>query len=123
MPMQRYRYLLIAAIAIIGLVLAWFYTPPKEDVITPDPTNIEQQVPIDEVAMIDSYIRTNIASIATDKPVLGGQWYVVSIDVDTTANTAVVVYEDGHIQSGAVMSYIITNDQVSSVTVTSTLND
>lgn len=60
---------------------------------------------LDEKLFTEKYIRDNIKTIATDKPVLGGSWYVVSIIVNPIAHTGEVVYEDGHIQSKANLTY------------------
>jgi hypothetical protein len=72
---------------------------------------------LDEKLFIEKYIRDNIKTITTNKPVLGGSWYVISAIVNTSAHTAEVVYEDGHIQSKATLIYTYTKNP-QSVTVT-----
>ena len=47
----------------------------------------------------------NIKTIATNDPVLGGSWYVISIETVPSYNKGVIVYEDGHIQSKANFEY------------------
>lgn len=71
-----------------------------------------------EKEMISTYIRANIGAISPVDPVLGGTWYVVSLDVNVDNKTVFVVYEDGHIQSEQTFSYLINdNGLVSSVKV------
>lgn len=62
-------------------------------------------VSLEEQLYIEKYIRENIITIATDKPVLGGTWYVVSVYVNPKTSIGEVVYEDGHIQSKANFTY------------------
>lgn len=64
---------------------------------------------LDEKLYVEKYVRDNIKTIATDKPVLGGQWYVSNINVNPSAKTGEVSYEDGHIQSKA--NFIYSYDQ------------
>jgi len=97
-------YLIIVAfIVILGFVI---FTQKKE--VTPAPP-----VPIvnsvDEQTAVEDYLRANIKNIATDKAVLGGTWYVVSLELNTDVNTGRVVYEDGHIQSAGTFSYNFDN--------------
>jgi len=54
---------------------------------------------------VEAYIRENIATIAPEKAVLGGTWYVVTNTVDVDSNTGSVTYEDGHIQKTSNYSY------------------
>ncbi len=60
---------------------------------------------LDEKLFAERYIRDNIKTIATNQPVLGGSWYVISVSVNPTTHTAEVIYEDGHIQSKANIIY------------------
>lgn len=60
---------------------------------------------LQEKIYTEKYIRDNIVTIATNKPVLGGTWYAISVIVNPTNDTAEVVYEDGHIQSKANLTY------------------
>ena len=65
-----------------------------------------------ETVLVDKYIRENIKIIATNDPVLGGQWYVVSTIIDPKLDSGTVVYEDGHIQSSAGFTYIFENNSI-----------
>ncbi|MEI7689132.1 MAG: hypothetical protein WCI91_03010 [Candidatus Nomurabacteria bacterium] len=60
---------------------------------------------LDEKILVEKYIQDNIKNIATNKPVLGGSWNVMSVNVDPVMKQGGVVYEDGHIQSKATFSY------------------
>jgi len=60
---------------------------------------------LDEKLFTEKYVRNNIVTITTDKPILGGSWYVVSVNVIPTSHTGEVTYEDGHIQSKASFTY------------------
>lgn len=70
-----------------------------------------------EKLFVEKYITDNIVTIATDKAVLGGTWYAVSVIADPVTHTGEAIYEDGHIQSKANFTYSYqTNPQ--SITVT-----
>ena len=60
---------------------------------------------LDEKILTEKYIQDNIKTIATNKPVLGGRWNVMSVNVDPITKQGGVVYEDGHIQSKATFTY------------------
>ena len=72
---------------------------------------------LDEKLFTEKYIRDNIKTIATNKPVLGGTWYVISVVVNPIAHTGEITYEDGHIQSNANFIYTYSKNP-QSVTVT-----
>ena len=72
---------------------------------------------LDEKIFVEKYIRDNIKTIATNKPVLGGAWYVISTVVNPGTKTGEVTYEDGHIQSKALFTYSYDKDS-SAVTFT-----
>ena len=59
----------------------------------------------DEIKIVEKYIKDNIKTIATNKPVLGGSWYTLYAGANPGADEAFVMYEDGHIQSQAKISY------------------
>lgn len=66
----------------------------------PDETAI-----LDDQVLVEKYLRENIKTLAPEEPVLGGSWYVLSVEIDTSKKTGVVVYEDGHIQGKASFFY------------------
>jgi len=72
---------------------------------------------LDEKLFTEKYIKDNIKTIATNKPVLGGTWYVVSIIANPLVDTGEVTYEDGHIQSKANFTYTY-QENPQSITIT-----
>ncbi len=62
--------------------------------LTPCDTDVFQTY---QKGIVENYIRENIGTISPAEPVLGGTWYVVSIDF-SNENHVSVTYEDGHIQ-------------------------
>ena len=67
---------------------------------------------MDDKTAVEKYLRENIKMLAPEEPVLGGNWYVVSVDIDPAKNIGTVVYEDGHIQEKASFHYSRTNEGV-----------
>lgn len=72
---------------------------------------------LDEKLFAEKYVRDNIKDIATNKAVLGGTWYVTTVNVITATHTGEVTYEDGHIQSKANFTYTYQKDP-QSITIT-----
>lgn len=54
--------------------------------------------------LVDQYIRNNISTLSPVEPVLGGEFYVVSIEFKGDDEVS-VVYEDGHIQESFIAVY------------------
>jgi len=105
------RILLIILILLaIGAVI--FY---KKDQTSFDGAAKQEQNDIEEKGMIDAYIRSHIMILAPEQPVLGGTWYVTSIEVATASKTGIVTYEDGHIETEASFTYQISEDGISVV--------
>lgn len=65
---------------------------------------------IDEKLVVEQYVKDSIGTIAINKPVLGGTWYVLSANINSGSKTGEVMYEDGHIQSKATFSYLYNKD-------------
>lgn len=61
---------------------------------------------LDDKVLVEKYIRNNIETIAPEKPVLGGSWYVILVNVNPSMKTGTVTYEDGHIQGKASFNYV-----------------
>jgi len=74
----------------------------QENLIMP-PENIQEKVSL--------YLRNNIASLSSEKPVLGGSWYVTRVEF-LQGNKGRVYYEDGHIAREASFSYVIDENSV-----------
>lgn len=68
---------------------------------------------LDDKIIVEKYIRDNIKTIAPEKPVLGGAWYVISININPSLKNGIMVYEDGHIQEKMSFSYVRTSSEVS----------
>lgn len=65
-----------------------------------------------DTSLVEAYVRAHIKTLATEKPVLGGTWYVVSVTVDESKKTGSVVYEDGHIQAESTFVYTRSGDTI-----------
>lgn len=60
-----------------------------------------------ERSRVEAYLWGNIAKLSPVAPVLGGNWYVVSAQIDLESNSGSVVYEDGHVQEKRDFTYVI----------------
>lgn len=67
---------------------------------------------LDDMTIVEKYIRDNIKNIVPNKEVLGGSWYVTLIKINPSEKTGTVAYEDGHIVSKASFSYTREDDKV-----------
>jgi hypothetical protein len=61
-------------------------------------------------AKADTYIRENIVHLSPEEAVLGGTWYVTSLEF-TGPDTCLVDYEDGHIALQATATFIINSGE------------
>ncbi|MFA6386240.1 MAG: hypothetical protein WCW04_00505 [Candidatus Paceibacterota bacterium] len=77
---------------------------------------------IDEKQVVEQYIRDNIGKISTNKPVLGGTWYVISANINSATKIGEITYEDGHIQNKATFSYVYNKDTKSVQVMKFTVN-
>lgn len=66
---------------------------------------------------VEKYIRENIKTIALEKPVLGGTWYVTLVQINPSMKTGTITYEDGHIQRKTEFNYTINNNEVAIVPI------
>jgi hypothetical protein len=87
----------IVILACVAGVIFWGATS-KENQETPQENILTSQV-------VEQYIRDNIATLAPEEPVLGGSWYIISLDLDEQTQTGTMTYEDGHIMGSATFSY------------------
>jgi hypothetical protein len=65
-----------------------------------------------EEELVTKYWQTNIKKLAPNKPVLGGSWQVVELNIKPAKYSGEVIYEDGHIQSQATFVYDIKDGKV-----------
>lgn len=72
----------------------------------------EEVILLNDQTLVEKYLRENIKTLAPEEPVLGGSWYVISVEIDSSENTGIVVYEDGHIQGKAIFHYARNGDVV-----------
>lgn len=96
----------ILAIVVVLLVLVGLWAVGAKKANGPD------DVVVDKAVVVGDYVRANIKTLAPNETVLGGSWYVVSINVDEVANTGNVVYEDGHIESEANFNFTVDGSEV-----------
>ncbi len=66
---------------------------------------------------VENYIRENIKTIALEKPVLGGTWYVTLVQINPSMKTGTITYEDGHIQRNTEFNYTVNNSEVTIVPI------
>ncbi len=108
---MRKTWILVTLVLLITLFVFYRKThAPTNSVIKDIPEYSQKED--SEAEIVTNYIKENIKTIATNSPVLGGSWYVVSVTVDPAQDSGSVVYEDGHIQSSAFFKYKYTKDLV-----------
>jgi hypothetical protein len=61
---------------------------------------------------VEEILWKNINTLSPVKAVLGGTFYVVSMDLDLTNNKGLVIYEDGHVQEKREFSYEVVENKV-----------
>lgn len=77
----------------------------------PSDENGRDELIVDEEAehnLVEAYLRENIGVLSPVAPVLGGSWYIVSVDF-SAENQVHVFYEDGHIQEEFQASYTVSD--------------
>lgn len=82
----------------------WVYYNAKDNTIGEWVKDFEGEM--DDQTMVNAYMVDHIKNLAPTKPVLGGTWYVVNVNVNPINKTGAVIYEDGHIQDIAMFKYI-----------------
>jgi hypothetical protein len=100
--MKKIIPFVIVFVAIFGVL--YFTKFKKTDIVTPEPVD-NVPVVVDDKVVVEKYIRENIKTLAPEQPLLGGTWYVVSVNVNSLNKTGAVIYEDGHIQGTAIFKY------------------
>ena len=61
---------------------------------------------------VEEILWKNINTLSPVKAVLGGTFYVVSMDLDLVNNKGLVTYEDGHIQEKREFNYEVIDSKV-----------
>ncbi len=95
---------IIITIFVIGLAFAVYFslTKKQEPVVIVTPDIVSDTV---SDVSVEQYIRDNVATLVPEESVLGGSWYILSIDLDEQTKTGIMTYEDGHIMGSATFSY------------------
>ncbi len=66
---------------------------------------------LNEIENVEAYLKKNISTLSPVKAVLGGTWYVLYADINTSGDAGVVTYEDGHIQEKKNFTYTLDASQ------------
>jgi hypothetical protein len=69
-------------------------------------------IDLEEREQVEEILWKNINELSPVSPVLGGKFYVVSMDLDLVSNSGLVVYEDGHIQEKRDFTYEVVDNKV-----------
>lgn len=69
-------------------------------------------IDLEEREQVEEILWKNINELSPVAPVLGGKFYVVSMDLDFVSNSGLVVYEDGHIQEKRNFNYEVVENKV-----------
>ncbi len=115
--MNKNTLISVIVIVLIGTA-CFFYISSKTAKVTPTPVIPTPVTPtVTDSVLVEQYVRDNITTLAPDKPVLGGTWYVTAVTVDPTTTSGTVSYEDGHIASTAAFTYTRTGDTITMVSI------
>lgn len=107
------NYLLIVAVLLaIMIMIVFIITRPKKlapETILPDQKNIEENLvtsnlEVEQQEIVFEYLKKNISTLSPEKEVLGGTFYITSIDF-LDKNNLIVDYEDGHVAFTAKVTY------------------
>lgn len=67
---------------------------------------------LEEREVVEEILWKKINELSPVAPVLGGKFYVVSMDLDLVTNSGLVIYEDGHIQEKRNFDYEVVENKV-----------
>jgi len=97
--------LVLVVAALIGVVIYLVrQTPIKDEAIIEGPG-------LETKELVDAYIRENIGTLSPEPAVLGGSYYVTELSY-LDADTALVLYEDGHVVHTAEMDFSVSDEGV-----------
>lgn len=100
--MKKFGILLI----LVAIVVLGFFLLKEEK------TN---EIPVAKQELVEDYIRENISSLSPEEEVLGGSFYVTSVDFEDE-NSCLVEYEDGHIALKARAEFEVSSDEQVEIT-------
>jgi len=103
--------LLSVLIFLLLALLIWNYQQ-KNNLLAPEENNSEiineindeNKLTLTEQEFISSYLENNISELSPEKEVLGGNFYVTSIDF-LSDQKLIIEYEDGHISLKAEIDF------------------
>ena len=94
------KIIIVAVIVLAGAAILVFRGNDSSD------TNTKQPIPSQVTNQtIEEYVSAHISELSPEKEVLGGKFYITSIETHT--GTGTVHYEDGHIALVADFTYIV----------------
>ncbi len=112
--MKNSRYLLVIIILAVVIVATLHTTRKKGSDNKAGEESAAQEKMAQEVHNTDKqnyifeYLKENISQLSPKKEVLGGSFYITSVDF-TESNALIVDYEDGHITLTAELIYQYTD--------------
>ena len=116
--MKKTPVIIIAIVVILGII---YFVKLNTTKVTPTPITPTPVTPtVTDNVLVEQYVRANITTLAPDKPVLGGTWYVTAVTVDPTTTSGTVSYEDGHIASTSNFTYTRNGNLVTISNITKT---
>ena len=65
---------------------------------------------LDERVAVKEYLKKNIATLAPKPATLGGTWFYLRSNLDTSKKTGFIVYEDGHMEEKRAFTYELDKD-------------
>ena len=83
-----------------------FYKPRGEDGDAQKSGSVNNEISSTTQSLVENYIRDNISALSPEPAVLGGTFYVTSIQF-ISPNSSVVDYEDGHIALSAQVDFFV----------------
>lgn len=101
--MKKFGILLI----LVAVVVLGFFLLKEEEKAN--------EIPVAKQELVEDYIRENISSLSPEEEVLGGSFYVTSVDFEDE-NSCLVEYEDGHIALKARAEFEVSSDEQVEIT-------
>ncbi|MCF7831611.1 MAG: hypothetical protein K9M36_01845 [Candidatus Pacebacteria bacterium] len=109
---MKKKVLFIVVLVIVGIFVITSDLFVSKEIAEAPVVLDEKETVVDEIFLVENYIRENITTIVPEEPVLGGTFYVVEITVNESLHNGEFIYEDGHIQGHASFTYEIQDNTV-----------
>ena len=120
--MKKILAYIAISIVIVVVIFVFLFKSKKSEIVknppAPEAIDICYQLSqidceaLNDKIIVEKYIRDNIKTIAPEKAVLGGSWYVTLININPSMKTGTMTYEDGHIQAKASFNYVRNGEEV-----------